>query len=184
MTDARVARRYAKALFNAAKTADIVQSVDDDLSLISTVSRNSPAFKRLLRNPSASKEFKLEVFTKAFSDRVTAMTMQFLRLLLQKGREDGIDLVRLAYQELRRIDQGTIQVMVTTTIDLNEADRRKLIDKLTRASGKTIEAEFAVDPILIGGIKVAYNNYVLDGSVRGGLDRLEHKLIYDVLKQN
>lgn len=184
MTDARVARRYAKALFSAAKRADIVASAEDDLNLISTVSRNSPAFRRLLSNPSATKEFKLEVFSRAFSDRVTAMTMHFLRLLLEKGREDNLELVRLAYQDLRRRDQNVIQVVVTTTIELNEIERRKLIDKLTRASGKTIEAEFEIDPALIGGIKVAYDNYVLDGSVIGALGRLRDKLIFDALKQN
>lgn len=161
-----------------------MESVESDLGLISTVSSTSPAFKRLLSNPSASRDFKNEVFSKAFSDRVTAMTMHFLRLLLEKGREDNLELVRHAYVDLRREDQGIIQAMITTTIDLSEAERRKLIDKLTRASGKTIEAEFATDPQLIGGIRVAYNNYVLDGSLKGGLDRLKDKILYDVLKQN
>lgn len=184
MTDARVARRYAKALFLASKKADIVASVEDDLNLMSAVSSQSPAFKRLLSNPSATREFKQEIFTKSFSDRVTAMTMQFVRLLLDKGREDNLDLIRLAFQELRREDQGVIQVVVTTTIDLNEVEKRKLIDKLTRASGKTIEAEFETDSSLIGGIKVSYENYVLDGSVSGSLSRLKDRLIYDVLKQN
>lgn len=184
MTDARVARRYARALFNAAKKAQIVQSVEDDLNLISAVWKNTPAFKRLLSNPAAPKDFKLDLFVKAFADRVTAMTMQFLRLLLEKGREDNLEFVRLAFQELRRHDEGVIQAVVTTTTELTEAERRKIIDKLTRASGKTIEAEFETDPSLIGGIRVAYENYVLDGSVHGALGRLKEKLIYDVLKQN
>lgn len=184
MTDGRVARRYARALYNSAKKADIVQSVEDDLSLITTVGSSSPAFKRLLANPSATKEYKLEVFGKAFSDRVTAMTMHFLRLLLDKGREDDINLIKLSFQELRRQDQGVIQAVVTTTIELTEAERRKLIDKLTRASGKTIEAQFEVDSSLIGGIRVAYDNFVLDGSVRGAIGRMRDTLIYDVLKQN
>lgn len=184
MTDARVARRYARALFQAAKKAGIVPSVEDDLRVISTVCSQTPAFKRLLTNPSASKDIKLDLFNKAFSNRVTAMTMQFLRLLLEKGREDSIELVRVSFEELRRTDENVIQALVTTTIELSEAERRKLIDKLTRQSGKTIEAEFNIDPNLIGGIKVGYSNFVLDGSVKGGLERLKEKLIYDVLNQN
>lgn len=184
MTDARAARRYAKALFQAAKRAGIVPSVEDDLNLLSTVGRNSPAFRRLLKNPSASKDFKLDLFTRSFSDRVTAMTMHFLRLLLEKGREDNIELIRFAFQELRRVDEGVMQAVITTTIELNENERRKLIDKLTRSSGKTVEAEFEIDPELIGGIRVAFDNYVLDGSVRGSLGRLKDRILYDVLKQN
>lgn len=184
MTDARVAKRYARALFSASKKMGIVQSVEDDLNLISHVSRTSPAFRRFLHNPSASKEVKGDVFTRAFADRVTATTMSFLRLLLDKGREDCLEFVRFSFAELRREDEGVLQAVFSTTIELTESEKRKLVDKLTRASGKTIEAEFEIDPSLVGGIRVAYNNYVLDGSVRGAIDRLKERLIYDVLKQN
>ncbi|MBS1724223.1 MAG: ATP synthase F1 subunit delta [Armatimonadetes bacterium] len=184
MTDGRVAKRYARALFSASKKLGIVQSVEDDLNLIGTVSQNSAAFRKFLNNPSTSKDVKTDLFNKAFSDRVTAMTMSFLRLLLEKGREDNIELVRLCFADLRREDEGVIQAVVTTTIELSEAERRKLVDKLTRSSGKTIEPVFEIDPALIGGIKVSFNNYVLEGSVRGAIDRLREKLIYDVLKQN
>ncbi len=183
MTDARVAKRYARALFSAAKKAGIVQSVEDDLNLICAVSRSSTAFKRFLANPAAGRDVKMTLFVKTFSDRVTAMTMAFLRLLLEKSREDTIDFVRLAYADLRREDEGVIQTVVTTTIELSEMDRRRIVDKMTRSTGKTIEAQFEIDPALIGGIRIAFNNYVLDGSVKGALSRLEDKLIYDVLKQ-
>jgi len=184
MTDARVAKRYARALFSAAKKMGIVQSIEDDLNLIGHVSATSPAFRAFLNNPSASKDTKSDVFTKAFADRVTATTMSFLRLLLDKGREDSLEFVRFAYADLRRADEGVLQAVFSTTIELSEAEKRKLVDKLTRASSKTIEAKFEIDPTLVGGIRVAYNNYVLDGSVRGAIDRLKDRLIYDVLKQN
>ncbi len=184
MTDARVSRRYARALFQAAKKLDIVESVEADLNLVGIVISQSSGFKNLLKNPAASKETKLGIISNAFSDRVTALTMQFIRLLLEKGREENLELVRISFEELRRADQGVIKAIVTTTIELTEAEKRKLIDKLTRASGKTIEAEFDTNSELIGGIKVAYENYVLDGSVSGAIGRLKDTLIYDVLKQN
>ncbi|MCW5936465.1 MAG: ATP synthase F1 subunit delta [Fimbriimonadaceae bacterium] len=184
MTDARVARRYARALFNAAKKQGIVKSVEDDLALIGTVTSNTPGFRRFLNDPSAPQATKLSLFEKAFSDRVTATTMGFLRLVLEKGREDSLDLVRYAFVELRREDEGVVRAVVTTTRDLSEEERRRIVDRLTRASGKTIEAEFEIDPSLIGGIRVAYASYVLEGSVKGALDRMRERLIYDVLKQN
>jgi F-type H+-transporting ATPase subunit delta len=184
VTDARVARRYARALFAAAVKNDIVASVEDDLALLSAMSRNSPEFRRFLHSPTASKEHKLEVFSKLFSDRVTATTMSFIRLVLEKGREGAFEHIRIAFTELRREREGVVAAKVVSAFELTEDERRRLVDKLTRESGKTIEPEFQVDPSLIGGLSVELGNYVLDGTVKGSLDRLRETIIYDLLKQN
>lgn len=184
MTDARVARRYARALFGAAVRADIVASVEDDLTLLSAMTRNSPDFKRFLHSPTATKEHKLELFNKVFSDRVTATTMSFIRLVLDKGREESFEHIRIAYSELRREKEGVVAAKVVSAFELSEEEKRRLIDKLTRESGKTIEPVFHVDPSLIGGVSVEMGNYVLDGTVSGSLSRLRETLIYDLLKQN
>jgi F-type H+-transporting ATPase subunit delta len=68
-------------------------------------------------------------------------------------------------------------------MELSESQRKAIIEKLGRRLGKTLEPEFAIDSTLIGGVRVAYENMVLDGSIRGGLARLESILHYDVLKQ-
>jgi F-type H+-transporting ATPase subunit delta len=39
------------------------------------------------------------------------------------------------------------------------------------------------DASLIGGVKVAYENFVLDGTARGALNKMREKLRYDLLKQ-
>ena len=184
MTDARVARRYARALFGAAVRANIVASVEDDLALLSAMTRNSPDFKRFLHSPTASKDQKLELFGRIFSDRVTATTMSFIRLVIEKGREDSFEHIRIAYTELRREKEGVVAAQVVSAFELNEDEKRRLIDKLTRESGKTIEPVFLVDSSLIGGVSVEMGNYVLDGSISGSLNRLREILIYDLLKQN
>ncbi len=184
MIDPRAARRYARALFNTASQQGIVKSVEDDLNLVVTVTRGAQGFKQFIESPSATDADKLGLFERTFSDRVTATTMAFLRLLLDKGREDNLDMVRIAFTELRRDHEGIVHADITTTIDLTEDERRKIIDRLTRVTGKTIEPAFHVDPALIGGIRVALGDTVLEGSVKGALNRLRDRLIYDLLKQH
>jgi F-type H+-transporting ATPase subunit delta len=184
VTDSRVAKRYARALFAAAKKAGIVESVEADLGLVLHVARASGPFRAFLYSPTTSKDKKIEVLGKALSDRVTAMTMSFLRLVIDKGREDGLELIQHAFTELRRDDEGVIHADVTSSEPLDETQKRRLIEKLTRSSGKTIEPEYHVDPALIGGVKVALGNYVLDGTVEGSLARMRETLLFDVLKQN
>ncbi|MGE0000666.1 MAG: ATP synthase F1 subunit delta [Fimbriimonadaceae bacterium] len=184
MTEARVARRYAKALFQAATKQGIVSSVESDLNLIVAVARSSGAFTTFLDSPDVTRERKFQVVEKAFSDRVTALTMAFVRLLLDKRREATIALVREIYVELRRASEQVMRAIVTSREPMGEEGKLRIVKRLEEKSGKRVEAEFAIDPALIGGLTVRWGDYVLDGSLRGSLARLEDSLLFDALKQN
>ena len=183
MTDARVAKRYASALFNTALKQDVLQSVEDDLDGICGVISHSPELKRFLSNPTMTREAKLTLMERTFSDRVTALTMHVFRLLLKRRREDLIYHVRHEYAELRRHHSNVSYAIVESSVELSDDHRRRIIEKVTQASGRKVEAEFRIDPNMIGGVRVTYDNYVLDGTARGYLTRMKDRILYDLLKQ-
>jgi F-type H+-transporting ATPase subunit delta len=184
MADHRVARRYAQALFATALKYEVVKSVEDDLNNIVGLLDNDEKFREFVIAPYTGRDQKIEIIVKLFSDRVTALTMQVLRVMLEKRREDEISGVRDEFVTLRRENEGVIFATVTSAFEIDETQRKPLLDKLEKTIGKTIEAEFKLDPQLIGGIRVAYGNYVLDGSIRGALSSLRDKLRHDLLKQS
>jgi F-type H+-transporting ATPase subunit delta len=184
VTEARVARRYARSLFNAASRQGIVPSVEADLNLIGAVSRASGPFSRFLESPDATSEAKTALLEKAFSDRVTALTMAFLRLLVDKGRETILPHVREVFVELRRQQEEVVRAVVTTVAPLDQDSRARVVSRLEAKSGKRVEAEFETDPSLIGGINVRWGDYVLDGSLSGSLARMKERILFDALKQN
>ena len=183
MTDARVAKRYARALFSAALKENTTESVEGDLNLIAGVMRSSDQFKTFLANPQHSRDEKLEIFVRVFSDRTTALTMSLLRLLLKKRREDLFEFVRLEFERLRREHDRVVYAVVTSAMELTDDQKRRIVEKVASATERKVEAEFEIDPKLIGGVKVAYDNYVLEGTSRGHLDRMKNQVIYDLLKQ-
>jgi len=183
MEDNRIARRYAAALFETAVTHDVVQSVEEDLSAIVGLLENDARFREFFLAPITSREEKIAVAERVFSDRITALTMQLLRVMLGKRRETELPGVRTEYVELRREKEGVVHVVVTSAQELPEDQRTALVAKLGAVLGRKIEPEFNVDSRLMGGVRVQYENFVLDGSVRGSLDRLRERLRYDLLKQ-
>lgn len=183
MTDGRIATRYAQALFNAALKQDILQSVNDELAAIASAVASNPSFKNFLKDPKTTDEQKLQVFTKTFGDRVTALTMEFVRLLVRKGRDEAIYPISLKFTELLRAHQNVIKALVTSAQQLSADEQKKIVTKIEKQLGGKLDAEFVVDEKLIGGVTVAYGAYVLDGSVRGQLERLREHMIYDLLKQ-
>lgn len=184
MHDVRVAKRYARALFETALENKVIESVEDDLGGIVSLIVNNKQFKKLLISPEVSRDEKLALVDRLFSDRITALTLQAIRLIIEKNREDEIEWVQREYVKLRREHENKLFVVVTTAEKLEEDQRSRLITKLEQITGKKLEAEYRIDPHLIGGISVSYENYVLNGSLRGGIQRLRERLLHDVLKQN
>lgn len=184
MADAKVAKRYARALFNTAQKANVIESVESDLNAIAQLVESHPEFRGFLASPRISRDDKITIAEKLFSDRVTALTMSMLRLMLVKRRETEFAAVREEFVVLRRTEGNVLYANVVSATELDEATRKALVAKLEQKSGKRVEADFKIDTNLIGGVKVALGNYVLDGSVRGTLNRLRDRLKYDLLKQN
>lgn len=183
MTDARVAKRYASALFNTALKQDILQSVEDDLEGICATISYSKELKRFLNNPTMSREAKLTLMEKTFGDRVTALTMHAFRLLLKRRREDLIQHVRMEFAELRRNHDNVSYAVIESSMELSDEHKQAIVAKVTEASGRKVEAEFRIDENIIGGVRVTYDNFVLDGTARGYLNRMKDRLLYDLLKQ-
>ncbi|MBS1709965.1 MAG: ATP synthase F1 subunit delta [Armatimonadetes bacterium] len=183
MEDSRVAKRYARALFQAAKRDGILSSVNDDLLAVTAAFRNSSGFKVFLLSPQTDDAQKTQLLEKVFADRVTALTMSALRLLIKKRRDEEIFAIQKEFAELRRQLEGVTRATITSAETLDKGQQSAIVDKIAAKTGRNVEAEFDIDPKLIGGVRVIYDDYILDGSVRGQLDRMKEKLLYDLLKQ-
>lgn len=160
-----------------------IDSVESDLGAIVRLMESEELFLHFLIAPYTSRENKVRIAEKLFSDRVTALTMQVLRVMLEKRREEEIPAVYREYVKLRRQHQGVVHVVVTSAIELDADQRTRLVDRLTSQLNATVEADYKVDPRLVGGVRVAYQNNIFDGSVRGALQRLRERMKYDLLKQ-
>lgn len=180
----RIAARYARALFAAARKEDVVGPVGDDLESIRTLLTHDEALRRFMLSPNVGRGEKLRLIEKVFADRVTALTMSAFRLLLEKRREDLFESMVAEYVELRREYENVLHCRIVSASPMTDAERDQVLERLAHKTGKTIEAEFDLDPKLIGGVQVKYGDYILDGTLRGGIDRLRERLQYDLLKRS
>jgi F-type H+-transporting ATPase subunit delta len=178
--DGRVAKRYGAAFFAAAKKAGVVKDVETDLKDVLAIQQTDEKFRDFLLSPEVRRDQKRAILDKLFADRIGALSMECIRLLLAKRREDLLPEITEEYDALRRQDERVIYARVTSAAPMSDNEKKALLAKLTREIGKTLEPEFAVDPTLIGGVRVAYENMVLDGSVRGGLAQLRTALQQDL----
>lgn len=177
MKDVRVARRYAAALFGIADRDDIIDSVGSDLALIERYLADVPYLRAVLMQPLASEAHKQKVVTDAFSDRVTATSLSFLNLLIRKRRETLIEECIRDYRALVAARNNTVEALAHSAVPLSETQRVKLTESLSRLTGKDVLLTAEVDSNMLGGVVVRVGDTIIDGSVRGRLQRLEQQLL-------
>ena len=177
MRDTRVAKRYAAALFGIAQRDGILESVAQDLTLISRFIAEVPYLRAVLMQPLVSDARKYKVAGDAFGDRVTATSLNFLKLLIRKRREDLIEECVREFRARLADYTNTVDAHAATAVPLTAAQQERLTQSLERLTGKTVRLTADVDPEMLGGVIVRIGDTVIDGSLRGRLRRLERQLL-------
>ncbi|MEJ5252944.1 MAG: ATP synthase F1 subunit delta [Chthonomonadetes bacterium] len=177
MRQERVARRYARALFNAALHEQAIQAVDEALQQLLNTLQEQPSLHRLLVNPLIPRERKQQLVQEAIGRHTHPLVASLLGVLVDKRREPILPEVVREFEELRDEHLGIIRVQATTARPLDEEQQQALIRSLEQRTGKTVLLSLQTDPSLIGGIVVRIGDTIIDGSVRGQLLRLKQYLL-------
>jgi F-type H+-transporting ATPase subunit delta len=80
------------------------------------------------------------------------------------------------YKRLLRFEIEKRHAKIETASELSAKAAAEIIAKLKRKYGADLTADFTVDPILLGGMRVRVGSDVWDGSVRNRLQRLQQQL--------
>jgi len=173
-----LAKRYAKALEEAAAEADALEAVSTELERVATLWHQDPAIAAFFGNPGILLRDKAETL-KGLSQRMalSPLVARFLDLLLSRHRMQALPGVARLYRDLMNKRLGRVQAAVRTAVplapDLQEGLRRRLAQVL----GRTVLLEPHVDPAILGGIVVQVDSTVYDGSLRTQLKQLRERLL-------
>jgi F-type H+-transporting ATPase subunit delta len=124
---------------------------------------------------------RLELAVASIGTQISRPVLNLIVLLLRRGRID--QLPRVA-QEFARLDdkrQGIVHATVTSAAALSPDEVRALTQRLEQTTGDHVSLEVQVDPSLLGGLVVRIGDRLIDGSVRGRLERLRNRLVSGAL---
>ncbi len=177
MIQRRIVRRYAAALLNAARKAGAIDRVESDLGLVSYALDSVPSLRRIIRSPIVSRERKKLILEEILADRLHTLTLSFLRLLVDKRREEILSVIEPEYVQLADEVRGIVKAHVSTVVELTDKQKSRLADMLSRLTGKNVLISAKVDRSIIGGVVVKIGDRVIDGSIRGQLFTIRKLLI-------
>ena len=177
--DLRAARRYATALFTTAEKQNKLDAVTRDLHTVVEFMDQTPALDRMWSSkvvPAGKKRDLIATLLGAFID---PLTLSFLRLLVDKRREDILSLVRLEVQQLSDTSRRLVRAQATFALAPTTDEREKLAESLSKRTGSHVDLTVEVDPSILGGVVVRMHDTIIDGSVRGTLERLREQLLQE-----
>lgn len=174
MLSNKVIGRYAKALFELAEEQSSVEAVYNDMMLISKVSKSNADFVMMLSSPIIKTDKKIAVLTALFGKLVNKLTMAYLVLIAKKRREAYIPAICEELVAVYRIHKGIKQATLKTSTALDAKTRQSLIDKLKTYTKNEIELIEEIQPELIGGFVLSFDNKQFDTSISKQLQKL-HK---------
>ncbi|GGE63392.1 ATP synthase subunit delta [Streptosporangium jomthongense] len=170
-----LARPYAKAVFDAAKEQDAIDSWGQALAFIGLLAADDTV-KNILANPGLPEERKAELFFDTTDEQLPEALRNFLLILAESKRLALLPEISTLFAFYRAELERTVNMKVSTAFEMTADQQQKLAEALSRKLERKVALETAVDRSLIGGVVVNTGDLVIDASVRGKLAKMAKAL--------
>ena len=166
-----IARPYAQAVFRLGKEGQSLAVWSERLQRLSAVAQD-PEMANVIGNPKLSAKQVVDLFISLTGDVRDKELSSFISLLAENERFDVLPEIREIFEQLKSADEGVKEAVITSAYPLDDAQLAPLVKQLESHFGSHLQPRVEVDASLIGGVKVAVGDQILDASVRGKLDAM------------
>ena len=110
-------------------------------------------------------------------DEIKNKIDNFIKILVTNNDIKKADGIIKVFSKLWNEDRGTVEAEVISASKLEEADLEELKKYITKEEGaKEAVIKESIDKSILGGVKIRYNDTVLDASLKNQIERLQQKL--------
>ena len=168
---ATLARPYANAAFDVAKSAGRLEEWSRGLNLLALAGED-PNLKAMIQSPTATTAEKAFKFAELFRDDLLDSVRQFVHVLAENKRLSLLAEITTQFEVRRAEEARTLDVEMTTAVPLSDSEQNRFQEILERRFEQQINLTTAVDETIIGGAHIRAGDTVIDGSLRGRLAKL------------
>lgn len=166
-----IARPYAKAVFKLAHDQQRMPQWSEALRVAASVVAD-PRVNALLGSPGISADQLVGLVTGVGGASLDEQARNLIATLAANRRLEFLPEIAARYEQLRAEAERTIDVTVTSAVELSTGQKTRYTEALTKRLGREVRLRCQTDPSLLGGAVVCADDLVIDGSVRAGLTQL------------
>ena len=168
---------YGRALLQAAADAGVLDDVAAEVSFFGGLLAEDADLDLFIESPSIESSQKSAVFEKTFRGKATDIFLNFLLLLVDKGREAELKAILAAFGAFHDEHIGLVRVEVVSSKSFKAENVENLSAAISASFGKEVVVNNKVDPEMLGGIIVRYEGMVADGSLKTALKELRSEML-------
>ena len=172
---ATVARPYAKAAFEYARGANALAGWSQALQTAGEIVAD-PRVAQLTKSPALTAADLASLVIDVAGAKFDAGMQNLVRVLAENRRLLLLPEISAQYEQLRSAVENTVDVEVTSAVPMNESQAQTLKQALSTRLKRQVRMRTAVDATLLGGAVVRAGDLVIDGSLKGRLERLATEL--------
>ncbi len=167
------AKRYAKALFTVAKEKGALEETGKQLDAVAASIEGHADIRAFFGHPNIETDVKIRALENAVGGQLAEHVINTLKLLIVRGRGNTVPDVAAAFRSISDESLGRAHANVTSAFALTPEQQEEIARKFSALTGKTVTVELAVDPSLLGGIRVRIGDTLYDSSLATKLAEIE-----------
>lgn len=165
-----VARPYAKAAFDYAVEHNAIDHWQQMLIFASEVVQN-PQIASLLSGALAPEKLS-EVVITVCGEQLDKAGQNLIRIMAENHRLPALPDVADLFQQLRTAHEAVAEVEVISARKLKKTQLKQISTAMEKRLSQQVKLTCSIDKSVLGGVIIRTGDEVIDGSIRGRLDRL------------
>ena len=170
-----LARPYARAAFEFARDKGQLDAWSSALAVAAAVSRDERVAS-VLASPAHTAQQLAETVNGLCGEDLNTDQQNFIQVLAANKRLPLIPEIAGLFEHQKAEHERSVDVTVTSAYPLEEATEQSLAQVLTKKLEREVKVATEVDQSLIGGVLIRAGDLVIDGSVRGRLNKLSEAM--------
>ena len=172
-----LAREYGDGLYALCEEENISKDVLEQLLMLERLFREQPDFTRLLGNMSLSKDERVKILDSVLRGQIHLYLLNFLKILCERGALNEYEGCLAAFKTLYNQAHGIVEASVTTAVALDDEQRARMAEKLSKMTGKTVVLNEKVDASLVGGVLLEMNGQRYDNTLKNRLKSIHSAMV-------
>jgi F-type H+-transporting ATPase subunit delta len=180
MNDSKISIRYSRALFLSALDKKMLDKVNNDMIFIAEVCKAHET-KEFLNNPVIVPSKKKAIFHKMFGGNIEKITLSFIDLVVNNGRESFIPAIARVFIHETMKYRGITESILTTAVKVDAKVKKQITDLISDVFKTRVNLIENIDSEIIGGFILQVDDNYIDASLRNKLRKIKKELIGSVI---
>lgn len=170
-----LARPYADAVFRMAQGENDLAGWSSRVATLAMIVSDAQV-ARLIADPAVSSDRVAGLVIDVAGASLGERGANFVKVLAENGRLTVLPEISVQFETLKANAESTVEATITSAQELTQAQIDELVTGLKARFNRAVTVQVAVDAELIGGAVIAIGDQVIDGSVKGRLQRMSFAL--------